>query len=414
MLRAFSDKYALALEVVVRLGNGALTGIVLASIASAACGSGGDSGNGAGSGGGISIGSGGKPAVAFGGGVGLGSGGTGASAGNGSGASAGLDPNSACTGTSVEGERVPVDLYFMVDTTGSMNCPVPDSVDKPCTLDPGPPYAATTRWVVESAALKSFMESKSNAGLGVGIGFFPASRDACNAATYKQPAVDIALLPGAAPALTAAIAAKKPAGNTPTVASLTGAIQHATEYARAHAGHRVAVVYSTDGYPVSCGSDNTITNAAKVAKNAFQGTPSIPVYVLALGNNLASLNDVAVAGGTEQAFVIDTSRDAAAQLSAALDDIRGRALIGCTYEVPPPPAGQQLDYGLVNVRLTSSGGKVTQVYRDPSPTACTEGWQYSADRTQISLCGDVCTQVKSDPNMKLEVLFGCTTQVVPR
>jgi hypothetical protein len=347
----------------------------------------------------------------MGGGINVSSGGTSSSAGNGAG---GLDSNSACVGTSVEGERVPVDLYFMVDTTGSMNCPVPDSLDKPCTVDPGPPYATTTRWVVESAALKSFMQSKSNDGLGVGIGFFPSSRDSCNAATYKQPSVEIAMLPGASSQLTAAIAAKKPSGSTPTLASLTGAVQHATEYAKAHVGHRVAVVYSTDGYPVGCGSDNTITNAAKVAKTAFEGNPSVPVYVLALGNNLSSLNEIATAGGTDHAFLIDTSRDAAAQLSAALDEIRGRALVGCTYEIPTPPAGQQIDYGLVNVRLTNGSGSVTQVYRDPSQTACDQGWQYSSDKTQINLCGDICSQVKNDPNMKLEVLFGCTTEVVPR
>lgn len=379
---------------------------MVATFALCACGSsGGDPGIGSGSSGGNKSSSG--------GGIGVASGGASSSAGAGN-ASGGLDSNSACVGTSVEGERVPVDLYFMVDTTGSMNCPVPDSLDNPCTVDPGPPYAATTRWVVESAALKSFMQSKSNEGMGVGIGFFPASRDACNAATYKQPSVEIAMLPGAATALTSAIDAKKPSGNTPTLASLTGAVQHATDYAKSHAGHRVAVVYSTDGYPVSCGSDNTIANAAKVAKSAFEGNPSVPVYVLALGNNLSSLNEIAVAGGTDQAFLIDTSRDAAAQLSAALDSIRGRALVGCTYEIPTPPAGQQIDYGLVNVRVTSSSGAVTQVYRDPSQTACDQGWQYSADKTQINLCGDVCSQVKNDPNMKLEVLFGCTTQVVPR
>lgn len=385
-----------------RLRNCACVGIVFAGISAVACGSGGDSGSGTGLGGGISLGMGG----------GVAAGGSGSTAGNGSGASGGFDPDMACTGTSVEGERVPVDLYFMVDTTGSMNCPVPDSVDNPCTVDPGPPYSATTRWVVESAALKSFMESKSNAGLGVGIGFFPASRDACNPATYEQPAVEIAELPGAAAQLTAAIAAKKPSGNTPTVASIKGALQHGAAYAKAHPGHRVAVVYSTDGYPVSCGSDNTIANAAAAARDAFQANPSIPVYVLALGNNLSSLNEIAVAGGTNQAFLIDTSRDAAAQLSAALDDIRGRAVVGCTYEVPSPPAGQQLDPDLVNVRLTS-GGKVTQVYQDQSAN-CEQGWQYSADKKQINLCGDVCTQVKSDPNVKLEVLFGCKTQAVPR
>ncbi|MGC4091023.1 MAG: hypothetical protein QM756_24740 [Polyangiaceae bacterium] len=66
------------------------------------------------------------------------------------------------------------------------------------------------------------------------------------------------------------------------------------------------------------------------------------------------------------------------------------------------------------MRLTTGGGQVTQVYRDPSASDCTQGWQYSADKTQINLCGDVCTQVKNDPEMRLEVLFGCTTQVVPR
>ncbi|MFZ5891571.1 MAG: hypothetical protein ACOY0T_11010 [Myxococcota bacterium] len=385
------------------LRNCACLSLVVASFVAVACGS---------SSGGSGPGLGGN-ASAQGGGINVSSGGSSSTAGKGNG-SGGLDPNSACIGTSVEGERVPVDLYFMVDTTGSMNCPVPDSLDDPCTVDPGPPYAATTRWVVESAALKSFMESPKNNGMGVGIGFFPASRDACNANTYKQPAVEVAMLPGAASQLTAAIAAKKPAGTTPTVASLTGAIQHASDYAKAHVGHRVAVVYSTDGYPVGCGGENNISNATKVASSAFAGNPSIPVYVLAVGNNLDALNDVAAAGGTDKAYHIDTSRDAAAaQLSQALDSIRGRALVGCTYEIPSPPTGQQIDYGLVNVRVTAGDGKMTQVYRDPSPTACNQGWQYSADKTQINLCGSVCEQVKNDPNMKLEVLFGCTTQVIP-
>ena len=100
------------------LRNCAFVGIILAGVSAGACGSGGSSGDGTGLGGGISLGSG--------GGIGVSMGGSGSTAGNGSGASAGLDSSNACTSTSVEGERVPVDLYFMVDTTGSMNCPVPD------------------------------------------------------------------------------------------------------------------------------------------------------------------------------------------------------------------------------------------------------------------------------------------------
>ncbi len=349
--------------------------------------------------------------AASGGGINFGTGGR--SSGNaGQNGAAGFDPGTACVGTSVEGERVPVDLYFMVDTTGSMNCPVPDSATKPCTVDPGPPYSSTTRWVVESAALKSFMNAPANAGVGVGIAFFPAPSNACDAATYTKPSVEIAALPGGVSKLDAAIDAKKPAGNTPTLASLTGAVQHATDYAKAHVGHRVAVVYSTDGYPVGCASDNTIANAANVAKAAYAANPSVPTYVLGVGNNLSSLNQIAQAGGTDQAYLIDTTGDAAAQLSAALDSIRGRALVGCTYQIPPAPAGSTLDYGKVNVRVTSGSGQVTNVARDPSASACTQGWQYSADMSQINLCGDTCAQVKADPNMKLEVLFGCNTVVI--
>ena len=37
-----------------------------------------------------------------------------------------VDPNYACATISADGEAAQVDLYFMVDITGSMNCPVPD------------------------------------------------------------------------------------------------------------------------------------------------------------------------------------------------------------------------------------------------------------------------------------------------
>src|SRR5450631_3841004 len=48
-----------------------------------------------------------------------------------------LDPNSACANSAADGQPIPVDLYFMVDITGSMDCPVPDQ--GPCEVDPGPP-----------------------------------------------------------------------------------------------------------------------------------------------------------------------------------------------------------------------------------------------------------------------------------
>lgn len=341
----------------------------------------------------------------------------GGSANNGAAGGDAFDPNAACATSSAVGEPTPIDLYFMVDITGSMNCPVPD--DGPCETDPGPPTVGDSRWTVVSAALKSFMSDPKNQGLGVGLRFFPTQSrrsNICDANSYLTPAVEIGTLSSNAAMLTSSINMQTPSGTTPTVPSLTAAIAHASAWAKAHPTHRVVVVYATDGYPKGC-TNNTIDVAAMVAKAGFDGTPSIPTYVLGVGPNLMNLEQIAAAGSNSKtkAFLVDTTKDAAAQLTAALDTIRKSAVLDCTYTIPPPPQGQELDPTKVNVNYTSSSGAVTKVKQDPAGVACSagSGWQYSADGKQINLCGTACTAAKADPGAKLNVLFGCSTEVGP-
>jgi hypothetical protein len=393
-----------------------LLSLGMGGVVVAACGSssdtfhGGTPGGGAGSSGSSSSGSGG---LVIGSSGSSGTGGAAAGAGSGAGGTA-FDPDAACASSSANGEPIPVDLFFMVDITGSMNCPVPDNAARPCEVDPGPPYSATTRWTVESAALKDFIANSANAGMGMGIGFFPSMNNICTSATYTTPTVEIAPLPGNAAMLDTAIAAQTPAGNTPTVPSLDGATQHAVAWARANPTHRVAVVYATDGYPEGC-NGNTIPAAAAIATAAFNGTPSIPTYVLGVGSNLTSLNMIAASGGTTKAFLVDTTGSAAAEFAAALSTIRSTALLGCTYTIPPPPAGMHFDPSKVNVTYTDSSGKVTDVYEAAAGADCSTatGWEYSTDHTQINLCGALCTSVKSSPGGSLNVLFGCATMMAP-
>jgi hypothetical protein len=354
----------------------------------------------------------------------LGSGGSSAN-GNGTGNGTGfgeagdgtVDPDAGCVGTTANGQPIPVDLFFMVDITGSMNCPVPDDpAQPPCEVDPGGTVAKTTRWTTESAALKAFVADPANAGLGVGIRFFPSDNKntLCTAATYATPAVEIAALPGNAAKLNMSIAAQTPTGQTPTVPSLTGAIQHAQAWAKANPTHRVAVVYSTDGYPQGCGADGTLGPAAMEAAAGLAGTPSIPTYVLGIGPNLTELNMVAASGGTKQAFLIDTTQNAATQLTTALASIRTTAVVGCTYTIPAPPAGMTLQPGEVNVQYTDPKGAVTLFKQDAPNTTCAQGtgWEYSPDMTQINLCGTACTAVKAIMGGSLQVRFGCATQGV--
>jgi hypothetical protein len=323
---------------------------------------------------------------------------------------AGFNTDSACVSDRRQGEQIPVDLFFMVDITGSMKCPL-GAAGQNCEVDPGPPYDPVNRWTEESKALKAFLASPNNAGQGAGIAFFPAaSGDACAAASYATPAVPIAPLPGAATALNAAIDMVMPAGNTPTVASITGALQYAASWATAHPDRKVAVVYSTDGYPKGC-NGNTIDAAATVAQMALAGTPSIPTYVLGVGPNLMSLNQIAAAGGTTQAYLVDTGQDVATQLAMALGSIRSRALT-CDYAIPAPSMGA-LDYNFVNVQTTvGTAGMPTLIKRVANAGACDGtmgGWYYDDPNAPkvITLCPSTCMPLLSTVGSNLQVLIGC-------
>jgi len=339
--------------------------------------------------------------------------GSGSTTGNpGGGAGSTVDPNSACATSSADGQAIQIDLYFMVDITGSMNCPVPDNGVR-CDMPNGPPATGESRWTVVSAALKAFVADPMNQTLGVGMRFFPSGNNACNANSYARPNVEIGPLSMTSQPLTAAIDMQTPDGSTPTVPSLTAAIDHATAWAKANPTHRVAVVYATDGQPNGCGNTNTVPNAAAAALRGALATPSIPTYVLGVGPDLANLNSIAENGGTKAAFLVDTSQNAAMQLSAALASIRSTTALDCTYTIPPPPAGQALEPGKVNVNYTNAAGTVTTVPQDPPNVDCTagSGWQYSADGKQINLCGKACNDVKADKGGKIQVLFGCATQI---
>lgn len=343
-----------------------------------------------------------------GGSISTGTGGSGAVSG--SGGSGNLDPDAACSAVSRESSKAVVALYFMVDISGSMKCEVPEAdPEDPCEVDPGGNYADRNRWTDSRTALKGFFSSSASAGMWAGIGFFP-SNGSCNADDYADPVSEIAELPASATAINEAIDDQGPNGQTPTVPSLQGALDHARAWAGTHPDHTPVVVYLTDGYPRGC-NGNSIDRAAQIAEAAFDDDPSVRTYVLAVGPNLEDLDQIAQAGGTDAAFAVDTGADVTAQLTEALAQIRDDVVIECTYTIPTPPAGQSFEPGKVNVRYTS-GGATTDIGFNPTTDTCTEGWQYSTDGTQIIVCGETCEMVKANSDAKIEVLFGCSTKPV--
>lgn len=421
-------------------------------------------------------------------------------AGTASGNTAGTGGIDACVGEKSTGELVPVDLFVMLDISGSMTDLTEDGTDK---------------WTRVKEALTAFLTDEESAGLGVGIQYFPLTKagvpatctnneqcgdsgpcflklcwrafqelgvfaceeDAecetgptpaddygpcvsygrcandetfvcpnpgeecvsadptaelgaclppvsacldgyeCGVESYAAAAVEIATLPEAAPGLLASIDAQMPNGQTPTGPALAGAIQHVQSFAARNPDHTVAVLFATDGLPTQC-EPQEIAPIADLAAAGVAATPSVRTFVIGVFGPLdveapANLDSIALAGGTESAFMVDTTGDVATQFLQALSEIRGTQL-KCEFQIPAPEAGQELDYGLVNVVYTLDGTE-TRLAKVAEQAECgTEGGWYYDDPdapTRIVVCPSDCATFQSEAGGSVEIELGCTTTI---
>jgi hypothetical protein len=325
----------------------------------------------------------------------VGTGGSSAAPNLGSGGSAGgTDPNE-CASAAFEAEPVPVDLAIMLDQSGSMA---------------QPSSGGGTLWSAVTGALTTFVTSPKAGGIGVSLAYFPGQ--GCNVAGYATPDVPMAALPGNASAVQTSLSWHFPNGMTPTGPALSGAIQYALGYAQSNPGHKVAVVLATDGMPTEC-SPQDIGSIAQIAAAAYNGTPSVPTFVIGVGGALTALNTIAIAGGTGQAFIVDTNAGAGDQFLQALEKIKVAAL-ACEYAIPT--GTEPVDYTKVNVEITPSGGTPTTIpgVGDASKCGTNPGWFYDdpLKPTKIILCPATCDSISGDSAAKISIVLGCDT-VVP-
>jgi len=341
-----------------------------------------------------------------------------------------------CAGELHNAEKVPLDMYIMLDQSGSMQDP--------------PASGSGTRWDAVVAALTAFVNQGESAGIGVGIQYFPLSDggptcnvvncssddqcgvgcgpcmmafpgfgfcqgigagDSCDAMDYATPDVEIAPLPGNAAAIVTSMGSHGPTGGTPTSAALQGAVDHATTWANSHPGHAVIVVLATDGDPSGC--DENLANINAIAAAGANGTPPILTFVIGVGGSVAALNGFAAAGGTTQAFMIDQDPNAEQAFLAALNAIQGQA-IPCAYLIPEPDGGETINFNEINVYYTPSGGVEAVIPRVDSAADCPPSglaWYYDdpAAPTQILLCGDTCATISADTGGEVKIVVGCET-----
>ena len=334
-----------------------------------------------------------------------------------------LTAESACGGAVFEPEQLPLDMYFLVDSSQSMAELTGTGQDK---------------WRLVSGALINFLAAPENAQIGAGIGYFPEKVEpACTAGTpgclcipginlclnaiggsclpedYESPAVPLSLPPAPARVISD-LQLRSFAGGTPTRAALEGTYRYLETWAAQNPGRKIVAVLATDGEPTGC-LGNTAADVAALAARALAGPSRIQTFVIGVGRSLANLNQVAAAGGTTRAFLTDTTQDLSVELGATLEAIR--TLAGpCAFELPEATPDGPVDPELINLLYTPLGSALPRLIEKTASGGANDcgpegGWYFSdAAQTQLRLCEASCQAVFQ---ARLELQFGCKTIVRP-
>ena len=259
------------------------------------------------------------------------------------------------------------------------------------------------------------------AGLGVCL-----DHTRCDDASYDAPETPMADLPGGAGTLLAAIDARTPAGGTPTLPAVSGALAFAKTWGDAHPTHKVVVVLATDGLPTLC--DPSITAAGSnllaaqhVADVAAAGAAKgLQTYVIGVftpdeqAGATTNLDTIAAAGGTGSAYLIQTSDVVSEKFLEAFTKVR-EAAAHCTYAVTSPDGGT-LDLASATVTVTRPGEASFRIFARGSVAACdpSQGGFYpdpsgesAQGTTKVVLCPATCDAVTTVPGTVVDVSLPC-------
>jgi hypothetical protein len=306
----------------------------------------------------------------------------------------------SCAKQTARATRQPVYLAFAFDVSGSMG-----KGDKPW-------HDRKLKWEPVVAATKAFFEDPKSVGYSAALTFFPAKDDRCDKASYQKPDVPMQPLPSKqfGDALDA-IGKEDWRGGTPTLYVIQGVFDQIDNAQKTHPG-RYALVLVTDGYPQDC-DDDSIASVADLVKTR---AAEISTYVIGVTNPpikdapdvTTNLADIAKAGGTGKAYLIDTGNptQTTGDLKKTVDEIRNAA-ISCELKIPDAPAGLTFDKQKVSVRYTSAGNQ--RVLKYDADCKSDTSWHYDDIQApkEIVLCADTCKVLQGDDSAELAVDFEC-------
>ncbi len=158
-------------------------------------------------------------------------------------------------------------------------------------------------------------------------------------------------------------------------------------------------------------------------KTFVLGSPGSEEHMETGLDNRWWLSQAAEAGGTSPGncshdgpnychFDMTQSPDFSQALRDALGTIVGQVL-ACEYEVPAAGEGEIVDLNEINMVIWPGGANPIRILRNNEPD-CEQGWYVdsSSGEARVLLCSRTCLLAQSDPQARLELLFGCESEIM--
>lgn len=346
-----------------------------------------------------------------------------------------------CEEASSAAEPTPVFLGFAFDVSGSMG-----KLDSPNWW-----HDPAAKWAPVALAISAFFENPASAGLQASMALFPADDDGCDSSSYLTPNVPMTGLPAATFAAELAayeaevgspLAGGDWRGGTPTHAAIRGVADYLESIRASSPSAEFALVLVTDGLPQGCDEDlaDIIDLVGELSAAGIDTyvigieNPTVPPSDLPEGwddwgecdagdgggdtpctppATLQALDDIAAAGATGSAFLIDTGDPAATEVAfqVAIEAIRSDA-ISCSLPIPPHPVpGMTFDGDKIDVSTTSAGTSATLPYDETCSLPV--GWHFDdpSSPTHIELCDSTCASVRAASDSAIDVDFLCEPRI---
>ncbi|MEZ4232055.1 MAG: VWA domain-containing protein [Polyangiaceae bacterium] len=352
---------------------------------------------------------------------------------NGGSGGTGIDPDAGCAFDKVTGDRVPANMLFVIDRSGSMNCnPPPTQTSAQCENSPQKQdQSLNSKWEDTRIALEAALDQlQAQPNVGVGVNMFPRDNSCQVSGTpnIQVTSLDSTQLSG----IKAFFGTVDPGGRTPLAGATILSYKHLlTQLQAGNLEGNKFVVLITDGFE-TCAPDELNKLVNTDVPNAYD-LLNIRTFVIgAPGSEGARslLSQIAKAGGTASSPTctadpngnadvgdchfdltnVSSPQDFANQLSQALEAISGTVLT-CEFDVPQASGGGEVDRDKVNVIVTPDGGTAVNLQQDNADCEnSANGWQYNADKTKIVLCGNACDTAKQEGS-SVQIVLGCPSDI---